>query len=84
MLYEGEGNILKCFWKDILPEEDFLEKATTIKRFEYLPLDSQLENQTDLQKKPKWKILIGGTTNTMTLKKLLELLLPQNKKIERV
>ena len=31
----------RCFWKDVWPEEDFLEKATTIKRFEYLPLDSQ-------------------------------------------
>ena len=31
-------------------KQDFLEKAATIKRFEYSPLDSKLEKQTDIVK----------------------------------
>ena len=34
--------------RDGLPEKDLLEKATTIKRFEYLPLNSELKKQTDI------------------------------------
>ena len=33
---------------DSLPEKDLLEKAATIKRFEYLPLNSELKKQTDI------------------------------------
>ena len=36
------------FWKDILPEKDFLEKAATMERFEYLLLGKELKAQTDI------------------------------------
>ena len=36
--------------KDVLPEKDLLEKAATIKYFEYSLLDSQLKKQTDIAK----------------------------------
>ena len=36
--------------KDVLLEKDLPEKVTTIKRFEYLPLDSELKKQTDIAK----------------------------------
>ena len=36
--------------KYILLKKDLLEKAATIKRFEYLPLDSELKKQTDTAK----------------------------------
>ena len=34
--------------KDVLPEEDLPEKALTMKRFEYLPLGSELKKQTSI------------------------------------
>ena len=37
--------------KDVLPEKDLLEKAGTIKRFNYLPLDSEIKTQTGISKK---------------------------------
>ena len=37
--------------KDVLLEEDLLEKAATIKRFEYSPLASQLKMHIDIAKK---------------------------------
>ena len=37
--------------KDVLVEEDLLEKAATIKRFEYSPLGSELKKQTNNVKK---------------------------------
>ena len=39
--------------QDVLPEEELLQKAATIKRFEYSPLGSQLKIQTDIVKKKK-------------------------------
>ena len=37
--------------KDVLPEKDLLEKAATIKKFEYSPLSSELKkNKLTLQK----------------------------------
>ena len=36
--------------KDVLPEKDFLEKAATIKTFEYSALGSELKKQTDIAK----------------------------------
>ena len=36
--------------KDVLPEKDLLEKAATVKRFEYLPLGSELKTETDIAK----------------------------------
>ena len=44
------------FWKDIWPEKDFLEKAATMERFEYLLLGKELKAQTDIEKKPYQKI----------------------------
>ena len=37
--------------KDVFPEKDLLEKAATIKRFEYCPLGKELKSQTDIAKK---------------------------------
>ena len=37
--------------KDVSPEKDLLEKAATIKRFEYLPWGSALKKQTDIIEK---------------------------------
>ena len=37
--------------KDVLVEKDLLEKAATIKRFEYSPLGSELKKQTNIVKK---------------------------------
>ena len=34
----------------VLPEKDLLEKAATIKRFDYAPLGSELKKQTDIVK----------------------------------
>ena len=48
------GNVSKYEFltgKYILPGEDFLEKAATIKRFEHSPLGSELKKQTDSAKK---------------------------------
>ena len=36
--------------EDILLEKDLLEKAATIKKFEYSPLDKELKAQTDIAK----------------------------------
>ena len=37
--------------KDVLPETDLSEKATALKRFEYLPLGSGLKKQTSVAEK---------------------------------
>ena len=42
--------------KDILPEKNLLEKAATIKRFEYLLLGKELKEQTDTAKKQYQKL----------------------------
>ena len=36
--------------KDVLPEKDLLEKAASMKRFEYSPLSKELRAQTDIEK----------------------------------
>ena len=36
--------------KDILPEKDLLEKAATLKRFEYSQLSKEIKTQTDIAK----------------------------------
>ena len=49
----SSGNVSKCGFlsgKDVLPENDLLYKAATIKRFEYSPLGSKLKRQTDNSK----------------------------------
>ena len=37
--------------KDVLPEENLLEKAAALKRFEYAPLGKELKKQTSVAKK---------------------------------
>ena len=37
--------------KDVLPQKDLLEKAATMKRFEYSPLVKELKTQTENAKK---------------------------------
>ena len=37
--------------KDVLPEKELLEKAATMKRFKYSPLDKELKAETDIEKK---------------------------------
>ena len=39
--------------KDVLPEKNLLDKAATMKRFEYLPLGKELKAKTDIAKKKK-------------------------------
>ena len=50
LLSENVGKYEVLTGKDVLPKEDSLEKAATIKRFEYLPLGSELKNHTDIAK----------------------------------
>ena len=50
----SSGNVGKYEFltgKEVLPENGLLEKAATIKRFEYSPLDSEMKKQTDVAKK---------------------------------
>ena len=42
--------------KDVLPQKDLLEKAATIKRFEYFRLGKELKEQTDIAKKQYQKL----------------------------
>ena len=42
--------------KDVLAEIDLLEKAATMKRFEYSPLGKELKAQTDMAKKQYQKL----------------------------
>ena len=37
--------------KDVLPEKDLLQKAVTLKRFEYSPLGKELKTQTSAAEK---------------------------------
>ena len=50
LLSENVGKYEVLTGKDVLPKEDSLEKAATIKRFEYLRLVSELKNHTDIAK----------------------------------
>ena len=46
----SSGNVSKYEFlsgKDVLPENDFLEKAVTLRTFEYSPLVKELKTQTD-------------------------------------
>ena len=42
--------------KDVLPEKDLLEKAATMKRFEYSYLTKELNAQTDIARKQYQKL----------------------------
>ena len=48
-------NVGKCWYvligKDVLPENNLLEQATTLKRFEYFSLRQELKAQIDIAKK---------------------------------
>ena len=47
------GNVSKYEFltsKDVLPGKELLEKAATMKRFEYSPLDNELKAQTGVAK----------------------------------
>ena len=50
-------------WKDVLPEKDLLEKAATMKRFEYSSLGKELKNRTGIPKKQYQKL--DNTLNTL-------------------
>ena len=55
----SSGNVSKYEFltlKDILPEKDLLEKAATIKRFEYLPLRNELKKQNSIAEKQYQKL----------------------------
>ena len=48
------GNVSKYEFltgEDVLPKKDLLEKAASIKRFEYSPLCKELEKQTSIAEK---------------------------------
>ena len=50
----SSGNVGKYEFltgKKLLPEKKLLEKAATIKSFEYFPLRKELKSQTDIIKK---------------------------------
>ena len=50
----SSGNVCKYYFltgKDALAEKNLLEKAATMKRFEYLRLDKELKAKTDIAKK---------------------------------
>ena len=42
--------------KDVLLEQNLLEKTSAIKRFEYLPLGKEIKAQTDIAKKQYQKL----------------------------
>ena len=55
----SSGNVNKYEFltgKDIIPEKYLLEKAATVKRFEYSSLDKELKSQTDITKKEYQKL----------------------------
>ena len=55
----SSGNVSKYEFltgKDVLPKKDLLEKAATMKRFEYSPLGKELKAQTDIAKKKYQKL----------------------------
>ena len=53
------GNVIKYEFltcEDVLLEKDLLEKAATMKTFEYSPLGKELKTQTDISKKQYQKL----------------------------
>ena len=50
----SSGNVRKYDFltgNDVLPQKDLLEKAATMKRFEYSPLGKELKKQTSVAEK---------------------------------
>ena len=59
-LFSGNVNNYKFLTdKDVLLEKELLEKAATVRRFGYSPLDKELKAQTEIAKKKYQKL--GGT-----------------------
>ena len=61
--------------KDVLTENELLEKAITLKRFEYFLLGKELESQTDISKrkyKGLDKIFISYRDNNNVNKSLIK------------
>ena len=55
----SSGNVTKYEFltsKDVLAEKYLLQKAATVKRLEYSPLDKELKAQTDIAKKQYQKL----------------------------
>ena len=55
----SSGNVSKYEFltnKDVLPEKDFLEKAATMKKFEYLSSGKELKAKTDIEMKQYQKL----------------------------
>ena len=55
----SSGNVSKYEFltgEDVLPEKDLLEKAATMKRFEYSYLTKELNAQTDIARKQYQKL----------------------------
>ena len=55
----SSGNVSKyefLIGKDVLPKRGLLEKAATMKRFEYSPLGKEFKAQTDIVKKQDEKL----------------------------
>ena len=55
----SSGNVSKNKFvtgKDVLREKDLLEKAATMRRFEYFPLGKELIAQTEISKKQYQKL----------------------------
>ena len=55
----SSGNVSKYEFltgKDVLPEKDLLEKAATMKRYEYFLLGKEVKAQTDIAKKQYQKL----------------------------
>ena len=76
----SSGNVGKYEFlsgKDVLPEKDLLDKATTIKRFEYSPLGTELKKQTGITKdqykffKDQMEMLIIATDNMVSRQKMV-------------
>ena len=69
----SSGNVGKYEFftgKDDLPEKYLLKKATTIKRFEYSPLASELKKQTSIAK-DQHKLLKNQKMMAIVKKKIL-------------
>ena len=66
-------------WQSCFPEKELLEKATTIKRFEYSPLGKELEAQSDIAKKQYQK-----SDNTYEFDKIIKKEKPTFKKYNRL
>ena len=66
-------------WQSCFPEKELLEKATTIKRFEYSPLGKELEAQSDIAKKQNKKL-----DNTYEFDKIIKKEKPTFKKYNRL